>query len=69
MEIFRLLCVKSGEELNQRQVAKLIKVSPTAIAKSIPNLEKESLIAYEKKEGVNLSYLKLNRDNKLTLYF
>lgn len=64
LEIFRLLCVKAGERLNQRQMAKLLKVSPTAIAKSIPKLEKESLILKERQKNMNLSLITLNRDSK-----
>lgn len=64
LEVFRLLCIKAGEKLNQRQVAKLLKVSPTAIAKSIPKLEKEKLIIKEKQKNMNLILLMLNRDNK-----
>lgn len=64
LEIFRLLCVKAGERLNQRQIAKLLKVSPTAIAKSIPKLEKESLILKEKQKNINLILLMLNRNSK-----
>ena len=64
MEIFRLLCVKAGEKLNQRQIAKLLKVSPTAIANSIPKLENEGLILKEKQKNMNLILLMLNRSNK-----
>lgn len=67
LEIFRLLCIKAGEKLNQRQIAKLLKVSPTAIAKSIPKLEKESLIMKEKQKNINLILLMLNRDSKMAV--
>ena len=64
LEIFRLLCIKAGEKLNQRQISKLLKVSPTAIANSIPKLEKEGLIVRERQKNMNLSLITLNRDNK-----
>ncbi len=64
MEIFRLFCIKTGLKLNQRQIAKLLKVSPTAIAKSIPFLEKEQLIKVAK--GAT-KLVELNRDSKKTL--
>ena len=64
LEILRLLCIKAGERLNQRQIAKLLKVSPTAIAKSISELEKESLIVKEKQKDMNLNLIMLNRNNK-----
>ena len=54
LEIFRLLCVKAGERLNQRQIARLLKVSPTAIAKAIPKLEKESLLIKEKLDKLKI---------------
>ena len=62
--IFRLLCVKAGERLNQRQMAKLLKVSPTAIANSIHDLEKQGLILKEKQKNMNLSLITFNRDSK-----
>ena len=67
LEIFRLLCIKAGEKLNQSQIAKLLKVSPTAIAKSIPEIEKEGLIIKEKQKNMNLILLMLNMDNKRTM--
>ena len=66
-KIFRLLCIKAGEKLNQRQIAKLLKVSPTAIAKSIPKLEKENLIIKEKQKNMNLNLIMLNRNNKISM--
>ena len=66
-EIFRLLCIKTGITLNQRQIAKFLKVSPTAIAKSLFLLEKESMIKINKNNEMNLNLIKLNRDNKKTL--
>src|SRR3989338_3774573 len=67
MEIFRLLCAKAGEKLNQRQTAKLLKVSPTAVAKSISKLEKEGIIIKEKQGDMNLNLITLNRDSKKTM--
>jgi predicted nucleotidyltransferase len=63
-EIFKLLCIKAGEKLNQRQISILLKVSPTAIANSLPLLEKEELITKEKQKGMNLIWIGLNRSNK-----
>jgi DNA-binding MarR family transcriptional regulator len=67
MEIFRLLCIKSGEKINQRQTAKFLKSSPTAIAKSLPKLEKENLITKEKQKTMNLVLISLNRNNQKTM--
>ena len=47
-EIFRVLCIKTGEKMSQRQIAKILKVSPTAVSKSIGHLEKEHLIKIDK---------------------
>lgn len=62
-EIFRLLCVKAGKTLNQREISILLKVSPTAISKSLPLLEKEDLIEVERSGTMNLTSIKLNREN------
>jgi len=67
IEIFKLLCIKAGEKLNKRQISKLLKVSPTAIAKSLPLLEKEELIKIIKNKGINLTSIELNRDNQKTM--
>lgn len=60
-EIFRLLCIKAGGQLNQRGIAKLLEVSPTAIAKAIKGLG--DLVKIEKSETMNLNLIQLNRDN------
>ena len=62
--IFRLLCIKSGKSLNQREIARILKVSPTSIAKSLPILKKENLISIEKSKNMNLTLIELNRDNE-----
>jgi len=62
-EIFRLLCIKAGMSLNQRGIARMLKVSPTAIAKSAPLLEKEELIKIKKSQEMNLISVSFNRDN------
>ena len=67
MEIFRLLCVKAGEQLNQRRVAKFLKVSPTAVAKALPPLEKEGLAKITRSRNMNLTLIELNRDNQTML--
>jgi predicted nucleotidyltransferase len=62
-EIFRLLCIKVGSKLNQREIATLLKVSPTAVGKALSLLEKECLVKVERSKTMNLSYILLNRDN------
>ena len=61
-EIFRVFCVKAGEKLNQRQIAKLLGVSPTAVAKSLPNLERAGLLKIERSKTMNLILVSLNRE-------
>lgn len=61
-EIFRLLCIK-GISLNQRGVARFLKVSPTAIAKALKSPEMKKLIKIEKSKTMNLISIELNRDN------
>ena len=68
-EIVRLLCIKSGESLNQRNVAKLLKVSPTAVAKSLKDIEKEGLVIIEKNGNMNLSLIQLSRQNHKAVTF
>lgn len=43
-EILRLLFVKSGKPINQRQISKQLGVSPPAVTKALPKLEKQGLI-------------------------
>lgn len=68
-EIFRLLCIKAGTSLNQRGIARMLKVSPTAVSKSLPILEKEGLIKLEKAKTMNLISVILDRDNPRTMAF
>ena len=61
-EIFSLMCVKSGDKMSQREIAKYLKVSPTAIANSLNLLQKENFIKIEKNRSMNL--ISLNLDEK-----
>lgn len=61
-EIFSLLCTKAGEKLSQREIAKLLKVSPTAVANSLKHLCGNNFIKIEKMKTINLVYL--NRDDQ-----
>jgi len=64
LEIFRLLCVKTGQQLNQRQIAKHLNVSPTAVAKALPLLEKEQIVKIDR--GLT-NAVQLNRDSQKTV--
>ena len=59
-EIFSLLCLRAGERLSQREIAKILKVSPTAVANSIKKLKDSSLIKIEKTKTIN--FISFNRD-------
>ncbi|MFH1500403.1 MAG: nucleotidyltransferase domain-containing protein [archaeon] len=63
-EIFRLLCIKSGEQLNQRGIAEKLRVSPTAIAKALKDLEKEGLVLNKRERKINLNIVELNMEDK-----
>src|SRR3989344_6175695 len=63
-EIFRFLSIKAGMKFNQSRIAKMLKVSPTAIAKVLPLLEKEGLIKIEKGKNINLNFIFLDQNNK-----
>lgn len=59
-EIFSLLCIKAGEKLSQREVAKILSVSPTAVSNSIKKLKENNLIKVEKTKTIN--FVSFNRD-------
>lgn len=64
-ELFSLLCQKVGEKLSQREIAKILNVSPTAIANSIKGLKE--FIIIEKTKTIN--FISLNRDYELCVAF
>lgn len=59
-EIFSLLCIKAGERLSQREIAKLLNVSPTAVSNSTKKLKDSNLIKVEKTKTIN--FVSFNRD-------
>ena len=61
--ILRLLYIKAGTSLNQRQIANFLEVSQPAIMKSLPDLEKEELINMQQDKETKRWSIKLNRDN------
>lgn len=68
--IFRVLCIKSGEKLNKREIASILKVSPTGVKNALEGLEKNNLIKIEKgKNNINLSYVSLNQDNYSAVFY
>lgn len=63
LRILRLLCIKSEKSLNQRNISKILKVSPTAVSKSIEKIEKEQLVKTEKDKSTNILAIRLLREN------
>lgn len=61
-EIFSLLCLKAGEKLSQREIAKALDVSPTAVANSISKLKDSGLVRVEKTKTIN--FISFNRDER-----
>ncbi len=62
-EILRVLFVKSGKKLNQRQLANYLNVSQPAIKKSLPELEKMNYIKLEKDKETKRWSIELNKSN------
>lgn len=62
-EIFRFLCENSGREFNQSEIAKELQVSSTAVSKALILLKKKGIADIKKNGEMNLSLIKLNRDN------
>ncbi len=60
--IFSLLCVKAGEKLSQREIAQSLKVSPTAVGKSLKTLLQKGLVKIEKTKTIN--FVSFNRDEQ-----
>ncbi len=63
-EVFSLLCLKSGEKMSQRDIAKALRVSPTAVANSLEKLRAENLVRIEKTKTIN--FICLNGTDKRT---
>jgi len=62
-KIMRLLFVKAGTSLNQRQISRFLQVSQPAVMKALPVLEKENLVKiWQDKESKRWS-IELNRVN------
>ena len=57
-----MLCIKAGEKLSQREVAKILNVSPTAVSNSTKKLKDSNLIKIEKTKTIN--FISFNRDEQ-----
>src|SRR3990167_4060121 len=62
-EILRLLFVKAGASLNQRQISKILEVTQPAVMKALPALEKEDLIKIQQDKETKRWAIELNRDH------
>lgn len=62
-EILRLLSRKAGTTLNQRQIANHLGVTPPAVMKALPLLEKEGLIRIQQDPETKRWAIGLNRDH------
>lgn len=62
-EILRLLFVKAGITLNQRQISRILEVTQPAVMKALPALEKENLIKIEQDRETKRWSIELNRDH------
>jgi predicted nucleotidyltransferase len=63
-EILRLLFIKVGTHLNQRQIARFLEVSQPAVMKSLPGLEKEGLIKIKQDKESKRWSIEINRDSQ-----
>lgn len=66
-DILRLLFKKSGDSLNQRQMARAINVSPPGVLKSLPLLEKLDYIKISKDKETKRLSIELNKSNRRIL--
>ncbi len=66
-EILRLLFIKAGKVLNQRQIANSLEVSSPAIMKALPGLEKEKFIKIQQDKETKRWSIELNRANHLVM--
>lgn len=61
--ILRLLFVKFGTSLNQRGIARALKVSQPAVMKALPELEKDNLIKIKQDKESRRWSIELNSNN------
>ena len=61
LELFSVLAIRAGESFSQRELAKILSVSPTAISNAVRKLVDKDLIILEKTKTIN--FVKFNRDN------
>jgi len=62
-EIFRFLCIKTGQNINLRGIARALKVSPTAVSNALIELGKKGLIKVKKSKVIKFLSIEFNRDD------
>jgi predicted nucleotidyltransferase len=62
--ILELLFKRAGASLNQNQIARLLKVSPPAVTKALPLLEKLDFIKIQKDKETKRWSISLNTNNR-----
>ena len=67
-EIIKFLCINAGNSYNQREIALALKVSPTAVANSLKNLEKEGIVKLNKSKNTKPRRISLNLQNNLVFF-
>ena len=63
--ILRLFFVKAGIVLNQRRIANLLNVTPPAVMKALPFLEKENFVSIIQDKETKRWAIGLNRDRRV----
>ncbi|MEK6823824.1 MAG: nucleotidyltransferase domain-containing protein [Nanoarchaeota archaeon] len=63
-KIFRFLCMNAGRNFNLSEIARNLKVSPTAVSKSLINLKKEEIVIIKERGTMNLLSIELNLENQ-----
>lgn len=61
--ILRLLFIKASASLNQRQIANLLGVSPPAVTKALPKMERGGFIKLKQDKETKRWSIELNRDS------
>jgi predicted nucleotidyltransferase len=67
-EIIKFLCINAGNSYNQREIALALKVSPTAVANSLKNLEKQNIIKVNKGKNTKPQQISLNLQNNSVFF-
>jgi predicted nucleotidyltransferase len=65
--IFSTLCRTAGSKINQRGLATRLHVSPAAVSRALPRLERDGLVVVRGHGAMNLKEIELDRDNRLAV--